>query len=133
MSVSGPMLRISTEDLLPVRHSARHARDVVTEACLMWDLGHLIGTATLIVSELVSNVVEHAGTMMTLEVTVHSGHLHLIVHDGSAEPPVMREDRKLTEPGGLGLRLVDANSAAWGFTPEAGGKAVWARLSVTRP
>ena len=131
MSVSGGTLPVVTEELLPIRHAARHARDIVTEACLMWDLGHLTGTATLIVSELVSNVVDHAHTMMTLEVAVHPGHLRLTVHDGSDQPPVLRA-RELTQPGGLGLRLVEANSTAWGCAAEPGGKAVWATLSSAR-
>ena len=74
------------EDLLPIAHTPRHARNIVTEACLRWDLAHLITPATLIVSELVSNVVEHARTMMTLTVALRGAHLYLAVYEGSSTP-----------------------------------------------
>jgi two-component sensor histidine kinase len=119
-----------TEDLLPVPHAARHARDMVTEACVRWDLEHLTAPAALIATELVGNVIDHAHTMMTLEISRDRyAYLRLAVHDGSHLPPVLRRGWDVTSPNGLGLRLVDFSSSAWGFTREAGGKAVWATLS----
>ncbi|MDI6103437.1 ATP-binding protein [Actinoplanes sp. NEAU-A12] len=125
-----PSLELYTEDLLPVTQAARHARDVVTEACVRWDLDHLTGPATLIVSELVSNVVDHAHTMMTLEISRHDSFVCLTVRDGSSAPPIPRRDSDTTTPGGFGLRLVAFSSADWGWRPEPGGKAVWATLAL---
>jgi anti-sigma regulatory factor (Ser/Thr protein kinase) len=118
------------EDLLPIAHTPRHARNIVTEACLRWDLAHLITPATLIVSELVSNVVVHARTMMTLTVALRSAHLYLAVQDGSSTPPVLNGDTRYSTPGGRGLLLVAAASAAWGYVADEGGKTVWATLAV---
>jgi two-component sensor histidine kinase len=117
------------EDLLPVACAAKHARDVVTDSCLRWDFPELVGPASLIASELVSNVVDHAQTMMTLEVEVRGPYLHVAVHDGSGLPPVLELD---SDPGGtrgLGLRLVSHSSNAWGYTRQQGGKVVWATLA----
>jgi two-component sensor histidine kinase len=119
------------ETLLPVAHAARHARDIVTEACLRWDVAALLGPATLIITELVANVIDHAHTIMTVRVTLRGQGLHLAVHDGSSRPPVLRAPDS-AERRGLGLQLVAATSADWGHTPDddGGGKVVWATVSA---
>ncbi|GIF15805.1 ATP-binding protein [Actinoplanes teichomyceticus] len=118
------------EDLLPVAFAGRHARNVVTESCLRWGLAHLLAPATLIVTELVSNVVMHAHTMMTLEIGLRGRFLRLAVHDGCASPPVLHPDRDPAGPGGLGLHLVASSSADWGYARTGGGKVVWADLPL---
>jgi hypothetical protein len=117
------------EDLLPITGAPRQARDIVTVACLRWQLAHLLAPAILITSELVSNVVEHAGTIMTMHVTLGSSHLDLSVHDGSTALPVMRPGGS-TAPRGRGLHLIEAASTAWGCVPEKDGKTVWATLAL---
>ena len=57
---------------------------MATEACLRWDLPHLIAPASLIASELVSNVVDHAHTMMTLRLSLRQRFLTSPSADGSA-------------------------------------------------
>jgi two-component sensor histidine kinase len=121
---------IVVEDLRPIVHTPRRARDIITEACLRWDLDRLIAPATLIVSELVSNVVEHAGTMMTLKVALRSADLYLGVQDGDSTPPVLNRGTRHSTPGGRGLHLVAAVSSAWGYVAEEGGKTVWATLAL---
>lgn len=112
--------------------TARYARDIVAEACLRWDLAHLIAPATLIISELVSNVVDHAQTTMTLKVALRSADLYLAVHDGDSTPPVLNRDARESTPRGRGLQLVAAASTAWGYVGEGHGKTVWATLSLNR-
>jgi anti-anti-sigma regulatory factor len=111
--------------LLPVRGAARHARNVVTDACLRWSLPHLVGPASVLAGELVANVIDHAGTMMTLRVSLRRRHLHVALWDGSAEPPA-----PLSPPfrPGSGLSLIDATATHWGWMPASGGKVVWAVL-----
>jgi hypothetical protein len=116
----GPLL--ISEQLLPSWGEARHARDITTDACLRWQLPHLAGPAALVASELVSNAVSHAGTMMTLHVKRDPHHLYVAVEDGSTVEP---------EQGrGRGLVLVDSLSAFWGSTVHPGGKVVWSALAV---
>ena len=117
-----------TDELLPVSGAARHARNLASEACLLWDLPQLVAPASLIASELVSNVVDHAHTMMTLQLTLRRRFFHIAVRDGSpAEPP-----RPALVPAGAkrgrGLLLVDVTASAWGWLPSADGKVVWASL-----
>ncbi|MDG4824971.1 hypothetical protein O7635_24245 [Asanoa sp. WMMD1127] len=76
-----------TEQLLPVRGAGRRAREVVTEACLLWDLPPLISPACIAVSELVANGVVHAGTMLTLTVARQGEQLCVAVEDGSPHHP----------------------------------------------
>ena len=118
------------EDLLPIAYTPRHARNIVTGACVRWDLSELIAPATLIISELVSNVVDHAHTMMTLTVALRGAHLYLAVHDGSSTPPILNGDTGHSAAGGRGLQLVAAASTAWGYVAEDGGKTVWATLAL---
>jgi hypothetical protein len=114
------------EDLLPIAGAVRHARNVVTEACLRWDLPDLVAPASLIASELVGNVVDHAGTMATLRVSLRRRFVTIGVRDGSTEEP----RRVSPSPtGGRGLQLVEAMARSWGWLPVDGGKVVWASLS----
>ena len=81
-------------------------------------------TLALVVSELVTNAIRHAGTPITLVVT--DGEDELRVEVGDAGPGF---DWPLTEPrpetGGLGLTVVDALSKEWGIDRDSGGCAVW--------
>ena len=94
-------------------------------------MAHLTGPATVVISELVSNAVEHAGTDLDVKVTLRGRYLHLSVHDGSPLPPVpvaVIENGPLVAVRGRGLHLVAGYATAWGSTPVSGGKTVWATL-----
>jgi hypothetical protein len=123
---SGPPTPVVYDDLLPVSGASRRARELVTEACLRWDLPDLIGPACIVASELVNNAVEHAGTMLRVRITLRRRHLHVAVSDGSGAPPVL--GRSARGNGGRGLRLVDAIANSWGHLPTGDGKVVWAAL-----
>jgi len=116
-----------SEELLPVAGSTRHARDIVTEACLRWDLPGLLAPASLIVTELVGNVIDHAHTMMEVRLSLRPRHLNMAVGDGSPLPPVVQAPEQ-GSGGGRGLLLVEAVADAWGWLPSHGGKVVWAAL-----
>jgi two-component sensor histidine kinase len=115
--------------LLPLTGTSRHARDLATEACLRWDLPDLIGPVGVVVTELVSNAIEHANTMITLQLARRPRHFHVAVRDGSAWPPETRVPAS-DEPGrGRGLLLVASLAADWGWLPTGDGKVVWATLA----
>jgi anti-anti-sigma regulatory factor len=110
------------------------ARDLVGGACRSWGLAHLAGPATVVISELVSNAVEHAGTDLDVRVALRGRYLHLSVHDGSSRPPVPAPETEggpLVPVRGRGLQLVAGYATAWGSTPVGGGKAVWATLRAS--
>ena len=116
------------EELLPISGAARSARNMATDACLRWDVPHLVAPASLIVSELVSNVVDHAHTMMTLRLSLRSHCLNIAVRDGSPVEPVPPGDVPAEADGGRGLFLVKATAHSWGWLPTDDGKVVWAAL-----
>lgn len=112
------------------------ARDLIGNACRTWQLPALLHPARLVMSELVTNAVEHAGGALTVTVTRRGGGLHLAVADLDPRLPIMRRPRP-PQPGaplderGRGLRTVDATAAGWGCTPTPTGKTVWATVRDT--
>ncbi|MDG4839069.1 ATP-binding protein [Micromonospora sp. WMMD967] len=116
--------------LEPVAEACRRARELVTDACARWNLPEAAGPAALVLSELVGNVVRHAGTPMQVTVTLRRPYLHLAVVDGScaqAKPG----GTDLHAEGGRGLMLVRELAQRWGSVPAGQGKAVWAMLPAT--
>ena len=91
----------------------------------------LLDDATLLVSELVTNAVQHGGPPVVLAVDCAETALHVRVRDGSPALPVPREAVADAETG-RGFVLLDALSERWGVEQEvagAGGKEVWFLLS----
>ncbi|WP_203934143.1 LuxR C-terminal-related transcriptional regulator [Virgisporangium ochraceum] len=106
--------------LQPVPVAARQARRLVAEAGYGWD--DVVRPAQLVVSELVTNVVRHVGTEMSVSVSRRHSGLFLAVRDGG---PVLPRG---AERYGLGLSLVDRIASVWGSHPthQRTGKVVWA-------
>ncbi|WP_435854931.1 SpoIIE family protein phosphatase [Streptomyces massasporeus] len=96
----------------------------------------LADDATLVVSELVTNAVVHAGTDVEMECRLEgdtSDTAALVVevsdHHPSRAPRGSEPETPHDTPEyGRGLRLVGALSEAWGITYRTGRKTVWARL-----
>ncbi len=83
----------------------------------------------LVVSELATNAVVHAGTPFSVSISSDESVIRIAVSDGSVVPPVMRD----AAPGavsGRGLRLVAAVSGDWGVEPGPDGKTEWAELPL---
>jgi anti-sigma regulatory factor (Ser/Thr protein kinase) len=95
-----------------------------------WGLPELVGPASLVITELVSNAVEHAGTMITLQLSRRSRYVHIAVRDGSAEQPLLNRPDPASSGRGRGLVLVDSIAAHWGSLPSREGKVVWATLAA---
>lgn len=108
----------------------RMAREFVAAVCQEWHLDHLSEDAGLVVTELVSNAVRHAGGDMRLSVAIGVRFLHVAVRDGDRGVPRLAPPDPCAGTGGRGLVLVDAVSAGWGSTPTSDGKAVWATLRM---
>ncbi len=126
----------------PVRRLRRHfaagltsgeaARSLVGQACREWGMVEVVDRARTIVTELVANVVLHAGTDMVVSVADLRHYLHIAVQDGSPRPPRLGGRADASGHGGSGLLVVDALSAAWGFAPGRAGKTVWATVPTAR-
>jgi anti-sigma regulatory factor (Ser/Thr protein kinase) len=103
----------------------RHVAAVVEQL----DIGDLGDTAVLVVSELVTNAVRHAGTELQVTVVAEPGVLRIEVEDGSSTLPESRE-AGLFDAGGRGLPLVAALADRWGTEATTTGKLVWAELDA---
>ncbi|GAA2554440.1 hypothetical protein GCM10010435_26130 [Winogradskya consettensis] len=120
--------------LRPVPASVRAARELVSRACLAWNLPGLLQDALLVVSELAANAVEHACTDFVVTLSRTGAMLHVAVRDGISWFPLPRHRASVDPPSGLehrgrGLRLVHHVASGWGAMPALGGKVVWASVA----
>lgn len=106
--------------------SAGVARAFVRDRLDEHGLGHLTDDMRLVVSELVTNALSHAGTPFTVTLDGDGVSVWVSVRDGSTLAPVPVADPGLALDG-RGLAIVDEVSHDWGVaTGDGGGKAVWA-------
>ncbi|KUJ66889.1 hypothetical protein ACZ90_31065 [Streptomyces albus subsp. albus] len=111
--------------------SARQARLLVRGALRIWGLDGLTAPATLVVSELVANSVEHTRSH-AIRVTVSRPWPALVrvaVTDTSRIVPELREADDEDEEG-RGLAVIDTISARWGYDRLPWGKRTWAELRM---
>jgi anti-sigma regulatory factor (Ser/Thr protein kinase) len=111
---------------------ARLGRAVTAELCRRCGMAELVPTAELVVSELVTNAVEHAAggrARVTLSVSVTRRGVSIEVSDPDPHGPAVRVAGPWDE-GGRGTFLVAAHSSSWGWRPRPDGKAVWAELAL---
>ena len=106
------------------------ARQEVSRALAGWGIDvELRDDAALVVSELVTNAVLHAGGHLRLDVSGTGDVVRLAVTDGSSAVPQPREAGPL-ETSGRGLAIVAAIASRWGVDDSAAGKTVWAELDL---
>jgi len=111
----------------------RGSRDFIARTLMSWGLGPLIPAASLVVSELVTNSTNHAGTTIEVSVGWSLGVLRVTVRDKSPDLPLQPYPQFL-DVHGRGLSVVAALARAFGALPTAdGGKVVWAVLNAARP
>ncbi|HEY3869277.1 MAG TPA: ATP-binding protein [Actinocrinis sp.] len=133
-------------------------RRFVDEALVRWDLGELAEEAALLVSELATNAVNHAGTGIEVVIRCHEAcagaddgeqtvqvavrdrrpDLPVVVPRSPGEPAAPDEGPKdrpddEPQPRERGLLLVGALARSWGVTFEKDAKCVWFRLLCPRP
>ena len=89
----------------------------------------LVADAALVLSELASNAVLHAGSPFSVSVRATGSTLRIAVSD-SAPLRASSHDGGLIPRPAHGLSLVQALCCCWGVEGTAGGKVVWAELSV---
>jgi serine phosphatase RsbU (regulator of sigma subunit)/anti-sigma regulatory factor (Ser/Thr protein kinase) len=134
--------------LAPEPTAASRARWFIKDTLRSWQLsdvkdlsggGSLVDDAVLLVSELVANAVQHAGTELEVSCRLSAGALEVAVMDRHPartlpEPPFVGD---LSAPGGLaesergrGLMLPSALASSWGVTYTGSAKTVWFRLRL---
>jgi anti-sigma regulatory factor (Ser/Thr protein kinase) len=93
---------------------------------LSWQQGE---DALLVMSELVSNAVEHAGNLLVLGVSFTGSAVLIEVSDGSlVEPQLQPLDTSTVR--GRGLQFVDALARSWSWRADGDSKTVWAETAA---
>ncbi|MFF2630264.1 SpoIIE family protein phosphatase [Kitasatospora griseola] len=123
----------------PVDRSAAAARGFVRDALLGWDLPEVVDDAVVLVSELVTNAVVHAGTAAEVACLREEETVRIEVSDRHPErgqdsfANVTLNSDRYADPdgeGGRGLLMCSALSSSWGVEYAAGRKTVWFRLAL---
>lgn len=104
------------------------ARSVLSDWGVVVSDPDSFGKLQLVIVELVSNAVRHAGGCDRLELAFDGACVTVGVVDHGTDDPKVKEFE--LPDAGRGLMIVDAMSATWGFYRVPGGKCVWARLDA---
>jgi len=117
--------------LPPEPSSASAARRFVADAIERTPLAcSSVGdTAVLLVSEVVTNAVLHAGTSIRVTVRIERSSVRVEVRDGSVALPSRRHYDEGAATG-RGLELVELLATSWGTEQERNGKVVWFEVSA---
>jgi DNA-binding NarL/FixJ family response regulator len=124
------VLASSRRVLEPELHSSAAARRFMEETLGRWSCADVLDTVNLLVSELVTNAVVHAGSEAEVSVVLTPTALRVEVGDRDEVAPVRREADDW-ETSGRGMALVEALARAWGVEARPGGKVIW--FEVDRP
>ena len=116
-------------DFPPVAASAGDARQLATHTLEEWGLAAAEEVALLLLTELISNGVRHANTLLTMVLAYDGSRLHVGVSDHSGRQPVLMPP-SLESHHGWGLRLISLLSSDWGTTLKPDGKTVWFDLKI---
>ncbi len=108
--------------------SVAQARRFARRTLEAWGADELVDTASLVVSELMTNAVVHAGTAARLALGLQGHELRIEVEDGhpGRALPMVPDQPSDTSEHGRGLVITTSLSSAWGveYTPTT--KRVWA-------
>jgi hypothetical protein len=113
------------------RESPGRARRLA--ACELRRWGHdeeLVNEAILVLSELASNAVIHAGSPFTIRVQSRDSLLRIAVRDQCPPLATANGARGLRVRAPHGLAVIQALSTQWGVEDTADGKIVWAELRI---
>lgn len=118
--------------LPPTPSSVSTARDLVRELLAEAGREDLAETAVLLVSEVVTNAILHAGTPVDVRAVLDVDGLRVDVADGSRHLPSRRR-YAATAGTGRGLMLLEQMVDDWGVTQRRDGKTVWFHLAAPGP
>ncbi|WP_372463507.1 ATP-binding SpoIIE family protein phosphatase [Streptomyces spinosus] len=125
-------LHIQRRDLLGVRA----ARAFVHDRLGSWGLEEMSEPLELVVSEIVTNALIHAGSDVDVRLRAFDDHLRLEVRDSDSNPPIpsslsLGEEENAEAEHGRGLLIVEALADTWNSSPNGQGKTVSLTLPIT--
>lgn len=124
-------LHIQRYDLQGVKS----ARRFVNSRLDAWGLAEMSDDLQLIISEVVTNAIIHAGSSVDVRLRAFADHVRLEVGDFDSNPPVpspltQRQEENSEAEHGRGLIIVEALARAWNTFPNGRGKTVWLELAI---
>jgi anti-sigma regulatory factor (Ser/Thr protein kinase) len=107
------------------------ARAFLSETVAPFSLGPIADDAVLVLSELVTNAIEH-GDAATVRVGVHMSPRELLLQviDENQNSPSPRRDVPATDTQGRGLLIVERLASRWGRIRLDGHQVVWAEFDL---
>jgi anti-sigma regulatory factor (Ser/Thr protein kinase) len=117
-----------TLDLAPHPASVGVARRFTIDTLRRWGREDLTTSGALLVTELVTNAILHARTMIQVILERREDVVRVEVRDGSPVRPALR-NHGLDATTGRGLALVSKLAESWGVDVGGAGKVVWAQLT----
>ncbi|HET7387509.1 MAG TPA: PAS domain S-box protein [Nocardioidaceae bacterium] len=132
--MSGPQTSVrdrygSVERRLPPHASSvGEARRLVHDLLVDGGRGDLAETAVLLVSEVVTNALLHAGTPIDVFASLDGSGLRVEIGDGSAHLPTRRSYGTAAGTG-RGMQMLEHLVDDWGISRSRDGKSIWFRLS----
>lgn len=124
-------LQIQRRDL----HGVKAARSFVDDRLRSWELAKMSDALQLVVSEIVTNALIHAGSDVDVRLRAYPDHVRLEVRDCDSNPPVpsplvLAEEENAEAEHGRGLLIVEALASTWNTYPNGRGKTVSVDLPV---
>lgn len=117
----------------PPVHAVPGTRGRVAVVLAEWGItGEAVEPALLVITELLSNAIDHAAGPVSLSVELVDGSVHVEVRDDGPEPPRLQPFDP-SRVRGRGLQLVDALSARWDWIDDPPGKVVRAEVPTGWP
>jgi PAS domain S-box-containing protein len=112
------------------------ARKMLREAMSRSGAEHLVESATVVLSEVITNAFVHVGTEVRIHVWATADAVRVEVEDGAKHLPARRHYAS-TAGTGRGLHLVEELTDRWGAATRTAGKTVWFEIgnpgAVTTP
>ncbi|WTE73785.1 PAS domain S-box protein [Streptomyces sp. NBC_01615] len=124
----GPLSSVTT-DLPAVAESVPEGRAFLSKALTSWDCVTTADDARLLLSEILTNAVQHAEGPIGLHVCRTTTDLTVEISDSSPHLPQPRPAAE-DEESGRGLILVRALADNWGVRPTDEGKTTWFTLRL---
>ncbi|MFC9063862.1 ATP-binding SpoIIE family protein phosphatase [Streptomyces harbinensis] len=118
--------QVSTWEVPAEPTAVARARELASRQLTSWGLQDAVFTTELVVSELVTNAIRHAGGPIQLRV-IRQGGVICEVSDGSSTSPHLRRARAYDESG-RGLFIVAHLTQRWGSRQSSTGKTIWAEV-----
>src|SRR3954468_18813176 len=130
----GPVARSEAPSvtLAPTARSCSEGRRFVTQTLTDWGLLGLLDAAALLASEVITNAVLHARTVVTVTVVrTDPGTVRIDVSDGSPHAPERRQANE-EDTNGRGIGLLDTLAASWSVRMTEHGKTLSFSLDEAR-